>query len=147
MEVQWLSIGGHLTQAGVPESLTLLLQVEDVVYLCPAWTHFVDPFCKEPEGSVDMTACSCLCVCYMSVLYLCAAHSFFLLQRVNFLNAKSCTFDRTCDAMPLWSSPLHGLMHCRDPYKIARRVGYAMFGVLNGTEMNPSFAQGEGHAN
>jgi hypothetical protein len=27
--------------------------------------------------------------------------------------------------------------------KVARRVGYAMFGVINGTEVNPTFAQGE----
>lgn len=27
--------------------------------------------------------------------------------------------------------------------QIARRVGYAMFGVLDGTEVNPNFAQGE----
>eukprot|EP00878_Enallax_costatus_P004210 GHUV01004440.1.p1 GENE.GHUV01004440.1~~GHUV01004440.1.p1 ORF type:complete len:240 (+),score=40.67 GHUV01004440.1:160-879(+) len=26
------------------------------------------------------------------------------------------------------------------PFKVARRVGYAMFGVLNGTEVNPEFA-------
>jgi hypothetical protein len=26
--------------------------------------------------------------------------------------------------------------------KVARRVGYAMFGVINGTEVNPTFAQG-----
>ncbi|KAF6261804.1 Rhodanese-like domain-containing protein [Scenedesmus sp. NREL 46B-D3] len=29
------------------------------------------------------------------------------------------------------------------PLKVARRVGYAMFGVLKGTEVNPSFPQGD----
>lgn len=28
-----------------------------------------------------------------------------------------------------------------EPFKIARRLGYAAFGVLNGTEINPDFAQ------
>jgi hypothetical protein len=30
----------------------------------------------------------------------------------------------------------------RDAFKVARRVGYAMFGILNGTEVNPDFVQG-----
>lgn len=28
-----------------------------------------------------------------------------------------------------------------EPFKIARRVGYALFGVMNGTEVNPNFAE------
>ena len=35
------------------------------------------------------------------------------------------------------------LAFCRDPLKIARRMGYAFNGVYNGTEINPRFAEGE----
>lgn len=30
----------------------------------------------------------------------------------------------------------------RSPMKLARRAGYAMFGILNGTEVNPNFVEG-----
>lgn len=32
--------------------------------------------------------------------------------------------------------------HGRSAFKVARRVGYALFGVLNGTEVNPDFSAG-----
>lgn len=38
--------------------------------------------------------------------------------------------------------PLYRPIEGWDAYKVARRVGYALFGVLKGTEPNPNFMQG-----
>lgn len=37
--------------------------------------------------------------------------------------------------------PLYQLIQGWEPFKVARRIGYAAFGVLKGTEPNPSFVQ------
>mmetsp|Transcript_35099 Transcript_35099/g.88868 ORF Transcript_35099/g.88868 Transcript_35099/m.88868 type:complete len:262 (-) Transcript_35099:1227-2012(-) len=39
------------------------------------------------------------------------------------------------------SVPLYQPITGWDPAKVARRVGYALFGVLNGTEVNPNFVR------
>ena len=33
------------------------------------------------------------------------------------------------------------VLACRSPLKVLRRLGYAAFGVFNGTEVNPSFVE------
>lgn len=40
------------------------------------------------------------------------------------------------------SVPLYQPIEGWEPYKIARRLGYAAFGVLKGTEPNPNFVDG-----
>ena len=38
--------------------------------------------------------------------------------------------------------PLYRPIEGWDAYKVARRIGYALFGVMNGTEPNPNFMSG-----
>lgn len=38
--------------------------------------------------------------------------------------------------------PLYRSIKGWEPFKIARRIGYAAFGVFNGTEANPMFLDG-----